>query len=196
MTVVLLTSASTSPWTRPGDWTDAGHTVNLVGCGGRGGPATTGTSYRSGSGGGGGGHGLFTYSSGALASTTLFAVKIDSTSATSGTDATYWQNTSAVSPYQRALAGQVGATATSGGSAGAGTTQTGTGAVVYTLSQNFFGGVGGNTAAVAAGAGGGGGAGGPSGAGGNGGSCTSASFGGGGGGAGNGGAAASNASKC
>ena len=58
--------------------------------------------YRSGSGGGGGGHGLFTYSSGALASTTLFAVKIDSTSATSGTDATYWQNTSAVSPYQRA----------------------------------------------------------------------------------------------
>src|SRR5262245_34636748 len=101
MTVVFLTSGSTSPWDRPSNWDDAGHTVNLVGAGGRGGPAVTGSNNRSGDGGSGGGHVLLTYSSGALASTTAFRVTADNSSLTDHTtaSATCWLNSSFSNTY-------------------------------------------------------------------------------------------------
>ena len=56
MPIVFLTSASTSPWSRPSDWNDVGHTVELVGAGGQSGAAIDwSTSGRGGAGGGGGG---------------------------------------------------------------------------------------------------------------------------------------------
>ena len=162
MTVVFLTNASTSPWTRPGNWTDAGHTLNMVGCGGQGGPTLTGTGYRSGSGGGGGGHALFTYSSGALAATVDFFVGINNTTTGRTASATKWGSASStvVTNAYYIECGAVGINAGAGGGAGIGTTTiNGTPTTpVYTRTQNNSGGPGGATAAVLGSAAGGGGA--------------------------------------
>ena len=40
MTVVFLVNGSSSPYNKPGDWNDAGHQIELVGCGGRAGAAS------------------------------------------------------------------------------------------------------------------------------------------------------------
>src|SRR4029453_6891406 len=80
MTQVFLTSASTSPWSKPGDWADAGHTVELVGAGGDGGVGSTGGGARPGASGGGGAYLQCTYSSGALGATTPFKISADNTS--------------------------------------------------------------------------------------------------------------------
>src|SRR5215831_14631530 len=119
MTVVFLTSASTSPWSKPGDWTDAGHTVELIGGGARGNPPATGTSGRGGGGGGAGGYcGCSGTVTGTMGSTTPFAVGSNNTTTSQlGTAAAYWQATSSGNCYQ-AAAGVASATATSGGSGG------------------------------------------------------------------------------
>ena len=193
MTVVFLTNASTSPWTRPADWTDAGHTLNLVGAGGIGGVAATGTSYRSGGGGGGGAHALLTYTSGALASTTAFFIGINIPTNVFLDGATKWGISTGTgvtnSYYAQCGGGSVATTAGTGGTAT--TTVNGTPTTpVYSQTQKNNGGSGGATGAVLGSSGGGGGAGGPAGVGGNGGPCITASRGGGGGGSGNNGGSA------
>lgn len=190
MTVVFLDNGSTSPWSRPGDWSDAGHTVNLLGCGGSGGTApTTGTAARSGPGAGGGAHVLLTRTAGALGATVPFLITNNNTSTTVRTTgvATCWGSaTFANCRYaESGESGGVGGTDTAGGLGGsATTTSTGSPSLpTYTASQNFSGGPGGAVAAVVSSGAGGGGAGGPNGVGGTGGACTTATRGGGGGGA-------------
>lgn len=195
MTVVFLLSSSTSPWAKPGDWTDTGHTVEMISPGGNGGAGSTGTSGRAGSGGGGGGYTKLTYSSGSLQSSTTFQVPNTNSSTTYiVTSSTIWCGTTATNSWEE-KAGLAGANASSSTSAGGTFIKNGTPAgAVYTSTSNS-GGTGGATAAAAtASGGGGGGAGGPSGAGGNGGTSASGD-GGGGGGAGNGGGSATNPSS-
>src|SRR3974390_3866133 len=66
MAQTFLTNASSSPWTFPAAYTVAGHTIEVVGCGGDGGLGTTGTTGTAGGGGGGGGYYKGTYSSGTI----------------------------------------------------------------------------------------------------------------------------------
>src|SRR3974390_884334 len=89
MGTTLLTHASTSPWTWPTGRTVAGHTIQLLGCGGNGAAGTAGTSGRGGGGGGGGGFYKGTYSSGTITpGTTTIAFVIP---AGGGAAATVWQ---------------------------------------------------------------------------------------------------------
>src|SRR6516225_824156 len=94
MTVIFLTSASTSPWTRVADWSDSGHTVEIVGCGGKSGAAATGAASTSAAGGGGGGYQKLTWSSVAMTSTMAFEIKSNNTLAANITaNATCWEAT-------------------------------------------------------------------------------------------------------
>ncbi len=85
MTTVFLVNGSTSPYNKPSDWNDAGHQIELVGCGGTSGASSTGTSGRGGGGGGGGAYVELDYSSGALSATTAFYVGINSATSANGT---------------------------------------------------------------------------------------------------------------
>ena len=186
MTVVFITSSGTSPWNKPGDWTDAGHTVELVGCGGQSGAGSTGTSGRGGGGGAGGGYTLLTYSSGAMGSSTPFACKSNATAGSgSASFTTFWEDTGATNAYEGQNGGQ-GST-TSAGSGGQGNITVGTPSpITYTSSGHNGSNGGAASTTVIGGGGGGGGAGGPAAIGGTGaGGGTTAGFGGGGGGAAN-----------
>src|SRR5215831_6944716 len=102
-TTVFLLSSSTSPWTVPGDFVHAGHTVEGIGCGGNGGNGSTGANSPGASGGSGGGYGKFTYSSGTFGSTVLFAVQ------TGGAQTpNLWQNNVNASPVCRTFNGSTG----------------------------------------------------------------------------------------
>ncbi len=91
-TTVFLTSASSANWPKPSDWTDAGHTVEMISAGGKGGDGTTGTSRVNGTGGGGGVYVKLTYSSGALGATTAFIVHDNNTLTTYNvSSSTIWQ---------------------------------------------------------------------------------------------------------
>src|SRR5580765_3461722 len=129
MTTIFLTSASTSPLTKPVDWSDAGHTVELVGTGGTSGASSTGTSGRGGGGGGGGAYVELDYSSGALSATTAFFVGINSATSANGTAiATKWgsaSNTVVTNSYY-AEAGRAGSTTNQGVRGQATTTVNGT----------------------------------------------------------------------
>ncbi len=114
MTQIFKTSADASPFNLPGDWTDTGHTVELVGSGGQGGSGNSGTSWLPGSGGGGGAYGKLTYSSGILGSTTAFAIAAQSTTpGNHDTFATYWEGTTTTNTYE-AKAGGPGVNAGAG----------------------------------------------------------------------------------
>src|SRR5689334_13646737 len=116
MTQVFLTSASTSPWNRPVDWTDAGHQVELVGCGGNGGAGGTGVSGKGGSGGSAGAYSALTSPSGNLGSTTSFAIAAsNSSTASKDTNATFWEGTTTTNTYES----QCGFAGASNGGAGA-----------------------------------------------------------------------------
>src|SRR5437763_912805 len=54
-TIVILTTANSSPWTKPGDWNDSANTVEAIGGGGGGGKAAAPATLGGSSGGGGGG---------------------------------------------------------------------------------------------------------------------------------------------
>ena len=184
MTQVFLTSASTSPWTRPGDWADPGHTIDLVGCGGNGANGTV-ASAASGSGGGGGGYLKLTFSSGNLGATTAFAVKASNAStADQNTSATFWEGTTTTNTYE-AQCGNAGLNTATNAAGGTGVTNGSPSPVTYTTATNA-GGTGGAIGSVSAGrgGGGGGGGGGPTGAGKTGGLSANANPGGGGGGGG------------
>ena len=188
MTVVFLTSASTSPWSKPGDWADAGHQIELVGCGGISGAGSTGTSGRGGGGGGGGAYTELDYSSGALSATTAFYVGIN-TALTTNVVSTKWGSSSAAALTNSYYAenGRAGSTVTAGAGGSGTTVSNGTPPTpVYTKTVGRNGGSGGAAAAVIGGGGGGGGAAGPAANGGTGGAGgTTAGWGGGGGGAAN-----------
>jgi hypothetical protein len=124
MTVVLITTA-TSPWNRPGDWTDAGHKVELLGCGGNGGLGNTGASNLGGAGGAGGGYYGLVYSSGALGATTAFEVNTSNSSTTDAdTNATNWEATTNANSYEAkcGLAGVAAAGGTGAATGGSGGT--------------------------------------------------------------------------
>src|SRR6516164_5393226 len=188
MTVVFLTSASVSPWGLPGDWTNAGHQIEIVGCGGQAGAATSGTGGDGGGGGGGGAYTKLVSPSGSLGSTTPFQVVANNTSTANGTgSASIWEAT-AVSNSYYAEAGLAGS-ANTGGVGGVSNTNGSPSPVTYTRTGNSGGTGGGTSLPVIGGGGGGGGAGGPAAAGGSGGAgSTTAGGGGGGGGAANNGA--------
>lgn len=186
MTQVFLTSASTSPWSRPADWgAGLGHTVELVSCGGNGFSPATATN--GGNGGGGGGYNKLTYSSGSLGSTTAFQIAAsNSNTSYVVTSSTIWEGTTATNSYE-CKAGLAGLTGGSAASSGGSSVTNGTPSpVTYTTAANN-GGNGGATVAGKSSGGGGGGAGGPSGVGAAGTSLTATATGGGGGGGSNGG---------
>lgn len=195
MSVVFLTSASVSPWSLPGDWQDAGHTVELVGAGGQGFQSTTGTSYVGGSGGAGGGYTKLSASAANWTTSIAFAVSAQSTSATRTTNATYWENTTNTnSYYAEAGAGAAAAGASNAAqTGGSGNQVAGTPSVTYSTRSGNNGGGSGALATTPRSGGGGGGAAGPSGAGGAGGTVTGTAGGSGGGGS-NGGTAGANTS--
>lgn len=168
MTVVFLTSASSSPWDRPGDFTDAGHTVEMVGCGGNGGAGGRGANTPASRGGSGGGYLGLSNPSGTLGATTPFAVKAsNATNLDFDTNATFWEGTTTTNTYE-AECGSAG-TATVGNSlisGGAGVTNGSPSPVTYGTTTPFTGGNGAATATGNfAGSTGGGGAAGPTGAG-------------------------------
>ena len=66
MAIVVLTSASTSPLTLPGNWNNAGHVAEVMGSGGQAGASQNGTSGRGGGGGGGGAYCKMTQTAGSL----------------------------------------------------------------------------------------------------------------------------------
>ena len=118
MTQVFLTSASTSPWTKPGDVGGGiGHTVELIGAGGRSGTNSTGVNGRAGAGGGGGAYMKLTQSANFLPTTTAFQIAAECTSTTYNVaNSTIWQGTNATNTHE-AKAGLKGGDAgsTSGG---------------------------------------------------------------------------------
>lgn len=162
MTQVFLISSSSSPWSKPSDWTDAGHTVELVGAGGQGPvPGSRGSG-----GGAGGAYMKLTRSSGTLGATTAFQIKSNITNTSYNVaDSTIWQGTNATNTHE-AKSGLAGL-AISGGTGAAGVTNGTPGPVTYTVTTNNAGGNGASASSVTTngGGGGGGGAGGPSGAG-------------------------------
>lgn len=177
MTEVFLVNANASPWNRPGDWVDAGHTVELIGCGGNGGAGKQGVGPFGGSGGGGGGYYGLVYSSGTLGATTPFAVAAAgaaTSTSSKDTGATFWEATGTTNSYeaQAGLAGQVGGGFTASGS---GVTNGTPSPVLYTATAKAGGSAGAANGAGTVSGGGGGGAGGPDGVGGNGSSSGSSS---------------------
>src|SRR6266567_9109364 len=102
MTQIIKTSADASPFNKPGDWTDAGHTVELVGCGGSGAAGTRGTGGVGGAGAGGGAYVKLTFSSGAIGATTPYQILGTNTNVTSGardSNGTIWEGTTNVNSY-------------------------------------------------------------------------------------------------
>src|SRR6185436_19849872 len=110
-TIVILLAASTSPFAKPSDWTDAGHLAEQLSSGAKGGDGSTGTSRRGGSGGGAGVYAKLTYSSGSLGSTTAFAVKDNNTlTSYNVSSSTIWVGTTASNSFE-AKAGLAGTNA-------------------------------------------------------------------------------------
>jgi hypothetical protein len=175
MAQTFLTNASTSPFTFPASYFVSGHTVELIGPGGRGGAGTTGTSGIGGAGGGGGGYYKGTYASGAITpGTTTIPFVIPAGGAAAST---VWQT---ATNGQTAGGGGNGST-TVAGAAGAAGVNVGSPTIVYTLNTGNAGGIAGAFLSTGGG-GGGGGAAGPNGAGGAGHVASTLSGGGGGGG--------------
>lgn len=176
MTQVFLTSANASPFAKPADWQDSGHTVELIGAGGNGGSPGNAGAANAGVGGTGGGYLKLTFSSGAMGSTTAFKVGAKgSANGTVGkdTNATFWEATGKPgSSYeaQSGLAGTLttGANVTFTGGSGVNNGTSGL-SIIYTITLNRSGGSTHSGVATSAGGGGGGGAGGPNGNGGPGG---------------------------
>ncbi len=187
MTQVFLTTASSSPWSVPGDFDPAGHTVELLGAGGNGATGTTGANPRGGGGGSAGGYGLFTYASGSVGASIDFLV-----GAGGAQTGAVWQQTSQVTDSLNAYSGN-NASGSTGGSNIVDADISGTPAITYTRTIHSFGGNGGSVAATNRGGAGGGAAGGPSGAGKNGGSPAASGTGGCGGGGANGGSSTAGA---
>jgi len=167
-TVVVFLTSGTS-YSRPSDWTDAGHTVELIGCGGVGGAGLTGSGNFCGCGGGGGAYLKLTYSSGALGSSTSYGVKTTNSSTTDNdTNATFWLGTTTTNTYEAQCGqGNIGSNAGVATNNATGKTNGTPSPVTYTTAANN-GGVG-NGGSTNKNGFGGGGAGGPSGAGNNGG---------------------------
>jgi hypothetical protein len=165
MTIIILTSASSSPLNRPDDWIDLGHTVEGVGCGGNGAAGSTGVSGRGGGGGGGGVYCRLTYSSGNLGTTTSFQViASNSSTSSSTTNATYWEGTTNTNSYGF-QAGQAGSTTTHGVAGGSTVLNGSPSPVTYTgqAAANVGGNGGDSDTGAISGGGGGGAAGGPTG---------------------------------
>lgn len=159
MTVILLTSASSAPWTVPNDWVDAGHTVNLVGSGGNGFAGTTGTSGLGGAGGGGGGFTLLTYSSGNFLTGQTYGFQCKGGNATNDftTNAACWEAFTSTNSYYSAT-GLPGTSNVGNGLGGSGGNQNGSPIpVTYTITTSNSGGTGGSSTAGARDGGGGGG---------------------------------------
>src|SRR5262245_61402903 len=132
MAQVILTTASSSPWTFPSTWTVSGHTVEMIGSGGSGGQGTGGTTTsRPGGGGGGGQYCKLTYSSGTITpgSTTIaFKVALSNTGDGTASNRTQWQGTGGTNVYQshNGATGSNGVGGGAGGAGGAGGTGTNT----------------------------------------------------------------------
>src|SRR5215469_6090054 len=180
MALVILTTASTSPWTVPGDLVVTGHKVTLIGSGGNGATSTTGASSVAGGGGGGGACTALTYSSGTVTpGTTTIAFLIN---AGGSANATQWQSSAAGSgAFYEALPGGNAAAGTAGGASGS-TTTVGSPTITYTPANHTGAAGGAGGGANTLGGGGGGGSGGPNANGGGGATPTSTGGGGGGGG--------------
>src|SRR5262252_640700 len=105
MTVVFLTNASTSPWSKPGDWVsadDGRHTAELLGNGASSLANTTGANSGAKSGGSGGAYMKLATPSGSIGSSIPFACSAGTApySVDQNTWATYWENTTNSNSYQ------------------------------------------------------------------------------------------------
>lgn len=139
-----LTTADSSPWTKPGDWNDSDNTIEVIGGGGGGGAGT--------SGGGGGGGGAYSISTNVTVSgaTAVFGVGTGGTSEVSGGNtwfnATSFANCTTSTTCASAAGGTAGsnATAGSGGATGIGTRNNGgDGGVGLSVGSHSSGGGGG-----------------------------------------------------
>ena len=189
MTQVFLTTSDTSPWTRPADWVDAGHIVELLGAGGQGGAGSTGTSYIGGGGGGGGAYTKLVWSAAALPSTVPFKIGVGNVGNAAG-NATTWLSATGGAGNSLYSGSGGNSTASAAGAAGVANSVIGSPVVTYTRSGNN-GGIGGAGSSTPRSGCGGGGAGGPNGVGAKGGNVVGTAGGAGGGGT-NGGTAAGN----
>ena len=189
MTQVFLTTSDTSPWTRPADWADAGHIVELLGAGGQGGAGSTGTGYIGGGGGGGGAYTKLIWSAAALPSTVPFKIGVGSVGNAAG-NATTWLSATGGAGNSLYSGSGGNSTASAAGAAGVANSAIGSPVVTYTRSGNN-GGIGGAGSSTPRSGCGGGGAGGPNGVGAKGGNVVGTAGGAGGGGT-NGGTAAGN----
>jgi hypothetical protein len=132
MTTVFITSAATSPWSLPGDWVNAGHQVELIGCGGNGNGGGTGANSSGSAGGGGGAYYKLTAPSGTLGGTTPFAVKANNTVNSNDTNATFWEGTTTTNTYEA----RCGTSASQTVTAAAGVTNGTPSPVTYTAASN------------------------------------------------------------
>ncbi len=190
MAIIILTTASVSPWTAPAGFTTLNHSVQLLSAGANGGTGTTGgVNPQGGVGGGGGAWCRLAYSAGTITAgvTTIpFQVGVGNGGATTGRS--IWESSvSSVANYYFAE-GAVGIT---GGTPAFNTN--GTPTITYTNSGTNVGGNGGAVGGTNRGGGGGGGAGGQTGVGAAGGAPIASAGGGSGGGGSNGGAIGGNA---
>jgi hypothetical protein len=184
MPQVFILKTTSSPWTVPSDFIATGHTVELLAAGGQGGVGTTGTSGNGGGGAGGGGYGKLTYSSGTITpGTTTIAFQCSGQGDPTTAGALWEATNTGFADFYGTLNGGSPGTSTTGGAAGVAGSQTGTPAILYTVTTSTTGGAGGSTGTTLGGSGGGGSAG-PAANGGAGGGNTSTGTGGGGGGGG------------
>lgn len=156
-TVVVLTTADTSPWTVPADWNNSDNSIEAIGGGGGGGSGATGDAEFGGGGGGAGGAGAYAKVTNlTLSGTVDFTIGAAGTGGASPTAGGLTQFKD--STTLKAAAGSVGAaaTSTSGATGGAG----GTVANSVGAAARTAGGTGGSGANESGGTGGGGGGGG------------------------------------
>jgi hypothetical protein len=154
-TVIILTSASSSPWTVPSDWNPAANTIERIGGGGGGGNSAQ-AATTAGGGGGGGGGGYRIDSNVALSGTVAFAVGSGGARSTGGGAGVNGGATTFTGLTSTpGGTGGTDATTTAGGAGGAGGAGSKTGGTGGT-------GATGNAVNIYTGGGGGGGAAGPS----------------------------------
>lgn len=91
MTQVFLTSASSSPYAKPGDWQDSGAVIDLVGTGSSGSVGSVGANPKGGN--GGGASALNHLTSGTLAASTPFTVP------SAEGQVSIWENTASTNSY-------------------------------------------------------------------------------------------------
>src|SRR6516162_2405417 len=160
MPQVFILKTTSSPWTVPSDFIATGHTVELLAAGGQGGVGTTGTSGNGGGGAGGGGYGKLTYSSGTITpGTTTIAFQCSGQGDPTTAGALWEATNTGFADFYGTLNGGSPGTSTTGGAAGVAGSQTGTPAILYTVTTSTTGGAGGSTGTTLGGSGGGGSAG-------------------------------------